>query len=406
MKKYSVFVAFFISLIGFSQNYKGTLDTIVQNGLHKIMLTSEIRSATSENFNFIRIIDAKNNEVPYVLMHSGDRTFSKFKSIEILTKSVIKDSITSIIIENKTGKIQESITLKIANTTIHKNYTIYGSNNKIDWFGLVANKRLTNLNSNKKTGVEKTISFPLHTYKFLRINFNDKNSLPINILDVGAYESKFFTQTPITINHFKQEVIEVKDRKVTQIKFTSNNSHKINTISFNINTQFFQRNVSVFVKKTRKVKKRIETYNEVIARFQLSSKNQNTFVLTNLNEKEFTIEIDNQDNPSLAIERILLFQKPVYIVAILNPKESYKLITNNTLKKPSYDLGNFISDKTNTINEVLVTNFTKVEKEKEIKTDTSFWQTSTFMWCCIVLGGIIVFYVAFGVLKDLKNQES
>lgn len=410
MRKYSLLVPFFMVLTSFSQNYKGTLDTIKENGLHKIVLPQEVRSSCNENFNFLRIKDAQKNEVPYVLVYNNNRTFSAFKPIKIVSKKVLKDSITSILFENKTQKKQDYITLKIANTKITKRYTIYGSDDGKEWFGLVSNKNLSYLNIPQKTSagkvfIEKTINFPLNTYTFLRIDFNDKNSLPINILGAGVYESKFFTQTPIEIPSYKQKIVSIKEKKITQLKFTATENHSINVISFKINTPFFLRNAKLIVKRTRKVKKRVETYNQVISRFQLNSKSKNTFAFNNLNEKEFIIEIDNQDNPSLAIENVQLLQKPIYLITSLKQKQDYEVLINNTFSKPSYDLGNFISNKTPKIKEATILNFHEVEKEEKELTEKSFWETTLFMWICIVLGGILVVYFAAGLIKDISSQE-
>jgi hypothetical protein len=410
MKKYSFLIAFFIISTSFSQNYKGTLSVIEEDGLHKIILPQEVRSSCNENFNFLRIKNDEKNEVPYVLVYNNDKTFSTFKSIKIASKKVLKDSITSVFFENKTRKTQDYITLLIANTKITKRYTVYGSDDGKEWFGLVSNKNLSYLNKPQKTSagkvfIEKTISFPLNTYTFLRIDFNDKNSLPINILGAGVYESKFFTQTPIEVPNYKQEIVSIKEKKITQLKFTATNNHSINVISFKINTDFFLRNAKLIVKKTRKIKKRVETYSQVISRFQLNSKSKNTFSFNNLNEKEFIIEIDNQDNPSLAIESVQLLQKPVYLITNLKKKQSYEVLINNTLSKPFYDLGNFISNKTSTIKEATILNFSEVEKKEEELTKKSFWETTLFMWICIVLGGVLVVYFAAGLIKDISSQE-
>jgi hypothetical protein len=404
MKKYNFLVAFFTVFVSFSQNYMGDLDSIKKEGLHLLLLTTEIRSATNENFNFLRIKDANKNEVPYVLIVDSDRTLSTFKSLKIISKQAIKDSVTSIVIENEANEIQGHFIVQIANTNIYKNYTIYGSNNQKEWFGLVANESLSGLSSANKTTVEKTIYFPLNTYQFLRINFDDKNSLPVNILNIGVFKSKFISQNPIEINNFKQEVVTVKNKKATQLKFTSRSAHKVHVISFKINTDFFLRNAKVMVKRTRKVKKRVEMYTEIIAQFQLNSKNENTFALNNLNEKEFWIEIENQDNPSLDIKSVKVFQNPIYLVSNLKQAENYKLILDKTVNKPSYDLGNFISEKTITIDEVFVSNFSKIKNDKEPKQKTPFWETSLFMWVCIILGGVIVVYFALSLLKDINNQ--
>lgn len=405
MNKISFVISFFIAFVSFSQSYKGTVRT-EKEGLHKMMLTPEIRSASNDNFERLRVIDKENQEVPYVLMYNADKTFSEFKPIEIKLKRVLKDSITSIVLENKMGKKQERITLRIANTKVDKRYNVFGSDNGKDWFGLASNKFLSNINTVNKTFVEKTIKFPLNTYKFLRINFKDKNSLPINVLKAGVYESKFLTQEPIAINDFKQETILINDKKITQLKFKADARQKINTISFSIDTKFFLRNAKIIVNKTRKIKKRIETYKYEISSFQLNSKNSNTFEFSSLNVKEFIIEIKNEDNPALNISKVQLYQKPVYLIANLKEKQNYNFIIDESLKRPSYDLGNFISNEIGVVEEGTITGFSKVAiKEKEIKA-IPFWQTSTFMWICIALGGLFVVYFALSLLRDIGKEEA
>ncbi|MEX6626878.1 hypothetical protein [Tenacibaculum salmonis] len=411
MMKYSLLITFFVSLTTFAQNYTGSINSINENGLHKIMLPLKVRAVSNENYNFLRIKDSLKNDIPYVLIYNNDKKFSTFEQLKIGSKQVIKDSVTSIIIENKSVEKLATITLKIANTKIIKSYNLYGSDNGSDWFGLTSNRILSHKSTPKKTAsgkifLEQTIHFPLNTYPFLRINFDDKNSLPINILEAGIYKSKIFTQNAIEINQYKQELIATeKKKKVTQLKFTAENSHKINSISFKIDTDFFLRNAKIFVKRERKIKKRVETYTENIASFQLNSKNKNSFTFNNLNEKEFIIEIENKDNPALAIKNIQLFQKPIYLIANLKKANSYKIIVDATLTKPSYDLENFISSTTKNITETSITSFSKNKTKTVSPKNTPFWQTTIFMWICIVLSGGFIIYFAFSLIKDIGNQE-
>lgn len=405
MNKIIILILFLTGFAGFGQTYKGSFNRVNQDGLHSFLLLKEVRSAAHENFNFLRVIDSANNEVPYVLIYDNDRITSVFKPITSFIKKVWKDSTTSIMIENKTKKIQSELTFQIANNNIQKSYTIYGSNDKKEWFGLVTNQYLSGLNSTQNTTVERTINFPLNTYQFLRIEINDKTSSPINILNIGVYESVFFTQKPIEINELKQETILVENRKVTRLKFTNEIAHKVNVISFNIENNFFLREARLLVKRKRTIKKREESYEKVIAHFQLNSKKENTFQLSNLNENEFWIEIENQDNPELNIKSVKFFQNPIYLVSNLKKNNNYKLIIDKNLERPSYDLGNFISDKTSSIDEVYLTNFSKVKVEKEAPKEKHFWQTQLFMWICIFLGGIIVVFFALGLLKDINSEK-
>ncbi len=412
MMKYSLLITFFVSLTTFAQNYTGSINSINESGLRKIMLPIKVRAVSNENYNFLRIKDSLKNDVPYVLIYNNDKKFSTFQELKIASKNVIKDSVTSIVIENKSAEKTASITLKIANTKIRKSYNVYGSDNGSEWFGLISNRILSPKNAPKKTAsgrifLEQTINFPLNTYPFLRINFNDKNSLPINILEAGIYKSEIFTQNAVEINQYKQESISTeKKKKVTQLKFTAKNSHKINSISFKIDSDFFLRNAKILVKRERKIKKRVETYTETIASFQLNSKNKNSFTFNNLNEKEFIIEIQNKDNPALAIENIQLFQKPIYLIANLKKANNYKIIVDSTLTKPSYDLGNFISSTTKNIAETSITSFSKNKSKTVFPKNIPFWQTTIFMWICIVLSGGFIIYVAFSLIKDIGNQEN
>lgn len=407
IKTYS-FLLLFIVLNNtvFSQNYKGEITTIEKDGLHKILLTPETRSATKENFNSIRIKQGKDKEVSYVLMQGSDKTFSTFNETKITSKKVIKDSITSIVIENIKRNKQESITLQITNTKISKRYNVHGSDDGKNWFGLTSKQKLNYTNSTNRTSFEITIYFPLNTYKFIRIDFEDKNSLPINVLRVGKYESRHLKQEPVAIKNFAYNTNIIKEKKVSQLKFSANKAHHIDILSFKVSDPFFLRHARLIVKKTRKIKKRIEHYDKVLATFQLNSKNNNTFIFNNLNEKEFIIEIENQDNSPLTIEAIELFQKPLYLITSLKKMETYQIIIDSTLSKPSYDLGNFISDKTENIEEARITSFTKIKREKETIEAKSFWQTNAFMWGCIILGAILVLYFSLNLLKDIGKENN
>jgi hypothetical protein len=402
MKKYSLFILLWIGFACFSQNYKGNISIIEKEGLYKIMLTSEIRAASKNNFNFIRIIDTTNQEVPYVLKSASDRYFSTFSPVKILSKKRIKDSVTIVLIANGTVKKYTSLILQIANTKISKRYDISGSNNGKEWFGISSNNLLRLRNASNKSLLEKSIDFPKTAYNFLKIEFNDKHSQPINILGVGLYKNKFFSEKPVVVAQFNQQIIQLKDRKVTQFKFKARSSHEINGISFDIKTAFFLRNAKLLVSKTRKIKKRLEIYEEVIYNFQLSSKKDNIFVLNNFNEKEFIIEIDNQDNPLLDIAALQLLQKPVYIISNLRQHQKYQFIIDTTFSKPFYDLGSFISEHVLNIDDVSVTHFLKVKNKGIIIKSKSFWQNPVFMWLCIIFVSMLLFYFALDLLKDMK----
>ncbi|MBF03318.1 MAG: hypothetical protein CMP76_08485 [Flavobacterium sp.] len=402
MKKWISLVLLFVSFWGWSQNYKAEIKNIQEDGFHQIQLSSEIRAVANENLAFLRILDTTKKEVPYVISNFKGES-ENYISFKILSKNSIKDSITAIVIQNETGKKINQLNLKIGNAALTKQYQVSGSYDQEEWFGLVANETLKDLVATKGIDLEKTIYFPVNDYPYLRIEFNDKKSLPINIQAIGINENQFLPDELIEVNAFTYKIIEDKERKVTQIVFSAQKKYQIDAISFAIATELYAREARITIKKEIKNKKSTTIRDGLLSSFLLNSKMDSKIRVSNLNEKEFTIEIENKDNQPLEIQNIQLFQKPITIISRLKANEKYEVVIDSTYSKPIYDLVNFMESFTVGMPKATITNFYKIEKEKHIK-GKSFWQTNLFMWICIVLGIGIVVYFALGLLKDMKNE--
>ncbi|VXB44960.1 conserved hypothetical protein [Flavobacterium sp. 9AF] len=402
MKKWISSVVLVVSVFGWSQNYKGEIKNIQTNSLYQIELTPEIRAAAQEDLRYFRIFDTNKSEVPYVISNYNGES-ERYISFKIISKKSIRDSITSIVIQNETGKKINHINLNISNAALTKQYNVSGSYNDEEWFGLVANETLGNLVATKGTALEKMIYFPENDYPFLKIEFNDKKSLPINVQAIGIYESQFLAEKQIEITAFAYKISEDKQRKVTQVVFSAEKSYQIDAISFEIATELYAREAIITRKEKIKNKKTTTIRNQLLSSFLLNSKMNSKIKVSNLNEKEFTIEIENKDNQPLEITNIQLFQNPITIISRLKTNERYEVVIDSTYSKPTYDLVNFMESFTVGMPKVTITNFHKIEKEKHIK-GKSFWQTNLFMWFCIVIGIGIVIYFALGLLKDMKKE--
>jgi hypothetical protein len=387
----------------FSQNYQGNISGITQNGYHKILLSPEVRSAGLSNTNFFRIIDSHKNEVPYVLLKEKNKTTSNF--LPFIYKSInnTQDSLTSIIIENTKQQKLDHLTFKISNTKVKKRYTISGSNNEKEWFGLTNNELFLGLKDPEKTTVEQTFTFPINDYKYLKFEFGNKKSLPLHILDIGLYENMFSSVAPLEITKFKTKISNDNENKTTRVSVVFDIPQHIEMIDFDIENNVFLRDARIFVNRSKFVKKRTENYQDDILRFELHSDTHNTFDLPYLFEKEIIVEIQNYDNQPLTIKHIKFFQKPLYVVSNLKSTESYQVIIDSTLHKPKYDLINFKTSLNTNLPESFITDFNKINTQDKTTIEKSFWQTKVFMWLCILLAVIVIGYFALGLLKDLKN---
>lgn len=395
-------VTIFIYAFGIAQSHKGTIENVKEDGFHKILIDSKVRSASQDNLDYFRILDKNKKEVPFVVFINSNRDTSLYQKLENINKSSIKDSISTYIVANYNLKFNGEITFLISNSKINKYFSVSGSNNQKEWFGLVSNQMLSELNNENGTSVEKIISFPSNNYKFLKIEFNDKNSLPINILNIGYYKGEQTTIETTILNDFQYKISENKKEKKTIITFSADHFQKVDEIAFTISNKLFSRNATLFINKTKTVKRQTENYQEAVSSFVLNSNTSNSFQLNGFFEKEFTIEIDNHDNQPLEFSKIELLQKSLYVISDLKSNEKYEVVIDSTLTKPQYDLANFVIS-TNDYPKATISNLIKIVSEKENASEKPFWQSKAFMWICILFGIAIIGYFAIGLLKDMKE---
>ena len=405
--KIKLFISFcFISIFGFGQSLKGAIERVEEKGFHRILIAPEVRSASNENFDFLRIYDDEKKEIPYVVDFNKDYFFSnRYQSLRISDQKQFKDSVSYYIINVvQNMKYCSELSLKIANTGLTKEYNISGSDDGIHWFGLVMNSMLYDLNDFQNTYVRKTVSFPNNSYKFLKIEFIDKNSMPIKLLEVGYFIGDEKIEPTTVLEVFKHKIIEDKTNKKTIIKFSADNLYTVDGIAFNFKNSRFFRKASVFIKETKSVKKKSEIYRKSVATFNLDSNSANSFKWESFQAKDFEIEIENLDNEPLEIKEIKLLQNQIYLISDLDVSKNYEIVVDSTLSKPQYDLEKFLPNDLSQLNVIRISNFKKISLNKASKTQ-KFWQTKWFLWTAIVVAGLIIAYFAFGLLKEIEKKD-
>ena len=404
------FIVFLIlpSLL-FSQDFtvEGKISGIKTNGLHSVLITPEIRSLSNENLSDIRIFDSKNRETPYFLTNDFKTTSTAFEEYKIISKSNVPNKSSSVVFENSSNKNITELTLAISNSDVEKSYNISGSNNLSEWFGLVNNRLLYDLSDSENTFIYKNISVPNNQYRYLKIDFNDKKTLPIAVLKVGKFSSQTSSSALQEIKKEDFKIQEFPKEKKTRITFKFENSQIINQISFTIkNASLYRRTAKIIVNRSKVYKKRKKNYEEILENFELASNATNTFSIGELREKEFYIDIENQDNQPLSIAEVKLFQLPIYAVADLISGENYMLKSGNlNLLEPHYDLSSFQNSISKALPEAQITAITKIKKsQKTIVKNTDIWSQPWFMWVCIGIGGLIIFYFSLSLIKDMKKN--
>jgi hypothetical protein len=407
--KYNKFIILlFLANLSIAQNSTtAKIKTVVHNGLHKIVLPPAIRSLSKENLSDFRIYDAQENEVPYFLIKNENETVTNnFDEYKIVSKTVIPKKSTSIIIENSTVQNYNQISLFIANSNVIKSYSISGSDNQKEWFGLLNSQELFDLASNTETSVTKTISLPLCSYRYLKIDLDDKKTLPINILKAGSFKSQIHNNSLLQIVPNSLTITHLSSKKETLIHVVFDTPQIINQVTFEISKpNFYTRNTTIYKNEARKLKRKTETYPATIAYFELSSNVKNTFNVPEIFEKDFFIKIENQDNQSLTISEVKCMQIPISIIADLNANEEYTIKTGNpNLNTPQYDLSDFKKNISNNLPETSIYEIKKTVTTENSISNKSFWQQTSFMWVCIILGGLAILYFTTSLVKEMKSQ--
>ncbi len=407
MKQISFLLLFaFVNMTMAQHRTHAKLAAIDQDGLHEIKIPHTIRSFSNTDLSDFRIFDSKQEEVPYFIRRKRSYTATnEFIAFKINSKTMVKDSSSTIIFENPYERINKFV-ISLANYDGAKTFKLSGSDNLSEWFGLDNQQTISNLQNTSKTTIDKTVSFPLSSYRYLKIEFNDRNSLPINVLKIGSSSSVIESQELNDISIQSMKISELSEQQKTQIHIIFKNKEYLDFINFKITEpQRYKRQVHIYKNALRTVKKQEESYQQTLARFELNSTNDNTFELNELFENELFIEIENADNPMLEVSDLFFLQKPIYVIADLKKKERYEIKTEDkNLKAPRYDLSFFESTIADNLPKTAIIGMTRDVVAQKEDTPLSLWQQPWFMWVCISIAAIAILYFTSGLIKDLKKK--
>jgi hypothetical protein len=260
--KLNKFIILLLSINGLfaQQNTTAKIKVVHENGLHKINLPAEIRSYSKEDLSDFRIYDAKNKEVPYFLIPTTSQTkLNNLSEFKIISKNTIPGKKTIIIVETPEKTI-DRIVLAITNSVVTKTYDISGSNDQKEWFGLINKAQLFNLQSVQGLGVFKTVELPLSSYRYLKIEFDDKKTLPINVFKIGVFANKTSNNNVQEIAPKSSVATQYPSQKKSRIRVMFDNKQIVNQIAFNISSpNLYKRKGRIYLNKIREVKHRIPT---------------------------------------------------------------------------------------------------------------------------------------------------
>lgn len=389
--------------------HQASVTGIKESGLYKIPLTPEYKQYMSLNLHDLRIMDSSHKEVPYVMLREPLlKSKSDFVAYEIVSQKHFS-TYSEIIIHNPNKDKISNIAFNINNSDAYKYCTIEGSEDGKQWYTVSELQELSLVYNEVYTNQYKCIYFPLNNYTYFRLLVDDWNSQPLKINTAGYFRNSVIAGKLNDVNFTKAISNDVKNKR-TVIALVFPNNQSVDRIDFKIKEpRLFMRHAIIYAKREHKIKDKTEMYQETFLEFDLKSDEPLYFDIPQLNEKELFIEIENKDNPPLEIESIHCKQLETYLVSDFKANQAYTLMCGDEkLKTPEYDLINFVSQipqllpvaKLDAIKEV--PKVTKVEMEKA----KPFYETQQFLWFCLGLGAIIIFFFSKSLLKDMGKDRA
>lgn len=412
MKKLFLIVILIISckanFIAQSFTHEAIINGIAKDSLHKIPLDPSYKQYMCADLHDIRIYDAKQKEVPYVVLCEPLlKSKSDFVSYDIVSQKHF-NTFSEIIIRNTSKDKISNIAFNINNSDAYKYCSIEGSDDMKQWYSVSELQELSLAYNELYTNQYKCIYFPLNNYEYFRLSVDDWYSHPLKINSAGCFKNSVIAGKLNEVA-FSKTITEDQKSKKTNIHLVFSNNQTVNRIDFKIKSpRLYLRHAIIYVNREQQLKHKTEKYKETLFEFDLKSDDILFFDVPQLNEKELFIEIENKDNPPLEIETISCKQLASYLVCDFTGNQNYTLKFGDTkLKSPEYDLINFVSQIPQLLPEAKLEPMKGITQKAAIVKikEKSFLETKQFLWLCLAIGSIVIFFFSRSLLKDMGKKE-
>ena len=310
--------------------YKANIQSVNQPGFYKIHLSSLLLAKINKDLSDLRIMDEKKRFVPYIRLQNLPSVKEDFISFPIVQTSENTDSITSVIIENEPGLLIRSLWLKLKNTAVSRKVDVLGSDDKHKWFAIDEEIPLRQATGSNTDSYLQSLSFPASSYKYFKINVNNKRKSPLKILQAGIYSTE--TSAP-KFSLLPEPSVTRKDSsdKITYLYINLKDKFQVNKLVIPVSyPKYFRRTVLIF---------EIKGKDKLLLSETILDSDTKPEVIFSSKAKNLELQILNGDNPPLEMASLQAWQLNEYILAYLEPATPYQLLVGDkNAVQPDYDL--------------------------------------------------------------------
>jgi hypothetical protein len=382
-------------------DYEYELPHVTKNGFYKIQITPLIHSKLSPDYSNLRILDENKNEVQYLVRDEDPVTEnSVFVEYPITDKIFFKDSVTQVIIKNDSSNNINNFSLLVRNADVHKQMRLSGSFDSKQWFVVKEAESISTISNASNVSEFKLINFPLTNYLYYRVELDDKNSPPVDIIKVGYYKP-IKTEQLFSVLKSDFQVNKDTNNKYSWLKITLEDTLVLDEIEFFISRpEFFRREADLFTALPEN-NKNIRSLQTIV----LDSKFPLHFALDGIKSLYVWFRIYNGDNPELSINDVKCYERNHYCIVKLEEGKSYHLYrSDSALNKPDYDMRYFQSSIPAGIETLVPLDGKKIERQPVVaNVSESFFSNKNIIWVSLIIVVMLLATVTYRMMRDIKK---
>jgi hypothetical protein len=422
-KRCTAVIAFcLLSIVSLAQNfsYKAKVNSSTSSGFHKIILTPDIASVSSSQYEDLRLFDNTGKEVPFLVRKDENKSISAFIEYPI-TNNKSDDVWQTVTIQNEDGNNIDHLLLAMKNADADRTVRTSGSNDNTSWFVVKDNFYFSAYDQETdETTIYKQLSFPKTNYKYYKIDIKNKNKNPLNILKAGYFKNSNQGPQFQVINGLSYT--RKDSNKKTYLYFTISPSNRIDELEFNITSPTLYKRNGIIIQQQLNENDESNTEKDIISSSKKYRQNYNSnsepiefnsdknnkislpYFFENTKISQFTIEIENNDNEPLQFESIKAYQLTTTLIADLQKDKTYILYTGDSLlTAPSYDLVYFTNKLSDTIPTIQIE---KVQpKEVKLANEYNNKNEKYYVWIGLGIVALILLFLTSSMLKNMKKKE-
>jgi hypothetical protein len=407
----SVILCSFCSLAQNRQDvfaWQASLDTVAQAAFYRIGLTPALIAKCRLDLPDLRIADQAGKYIPYVLKSDLPILSTEgFHEFPILSNRRIKDSSTEIVIANKASSSLNYLLLVMQNSAARRTATLSGSDDGNKWYAIREHIGLEEAGNDTADHFVQSVSFPSSSYHYFKMILDDKGLLPLHILKTGMFSRSYkkgrYLEIPDPIIHQKDS----SDRH-SYITLLFGEAYRIDQLTLQMQgPALYKRNVRIFKEEPAASPQAVATGEGLVTEITLDPSNTSIHFLP-VKTSRLLIDISNEDNMPLSVQKVASYQLDQYLLAYLQPGVAYRLLAGNAVATtPEYDLKYFVDTVGSDPKQVLAGPLRPVDHPTMANSLAAKDHAAIILWAIIAGVLLLLIFLSVKMLKAIpkKNEQ-